>query len=473
MPIVKRSVHPRLLCREPLPETARAQDPLAAVSINSINGLILQLADVARHAHDMFEELQQESARLASRTKSVRTRIIAAKTNLDEYQAKTTINTDVAALAEAQFQSDDKVDQQIISRMSLPAPILEMYQNSMPPPPLNRMNPYRDDDKISLKFYTDPDFFFRKWVTEQQEMLKAAKAEKKEKRNKRHKRRDTTKAKHGIKGVAQKQYDARGAEFQQAPQSHQATAPTRPAAAPAPAGGPPSRPGGAPPPRPGGAPPPRPGGAPPPRPGGAPPPAPPTSMPPVPPSGAPPPPPSGGPPPPPQGAPAVPPPPPSATAKPNFSAPPPPPPGGGVPAPPPPPSATFDLEAAGYSPPPPPPMPSGMPPPAAPPMPPSGAPAPPPIPSVAAPPPPPPPMPTSSGTGGMSSGNSLLDQIRQARKGDLKKVEAPDVARERAPTVGNDIQAIMQRRMDMGIGARDDSDDDDDDEEDWDDSDDE
>lgn len=37
-------------------------------------------------------------------------------------------------------------------------------------------------DKISLKFYTDPDFFFRKWVTEQQEMLKAAKAEKKEKR---------------------------------------------------------------------------------------------------------------------------------------------------------------------------------------------------------------------------------------------------------------------------------------------------
>jgi hypothetical protein len=37
-------------------------------------------------------------------------------------------------------------------------------------------------DKISLKFYTDPDFFFRKWVTEQQEMLKAAKADKKEKR---------------------------------------------------------------------------------------------------------------------------------------------------------------------------------------------------------------------------------------------------------------------------------------------------
>jgi hypothetical protein len=35
MPIVKRSVHPRLLCREPLPPGT--VDDLEAVSINSIN----------------------------------------------------------------------------------------------------------------------------------------------------------------------------------------------------------------------------------------------------------------------------------------------------------------------------------------------------------------------------------------------------------------------------------------------------
>ena len=65
------------------------------------------------------------------------------------------------------------VDSQIISRMSLPGPVLERYMACNPPPPLNSMNQFREDDKVSLTFYTDPDFFFRKWVAEQQEMVSA------------------------------------------------------------------------------------------------------------------------------------------------------------------------------------------------------------------------------------------------------------------------------------------------------------
>lgn len=113
----------------------------------------MQLADVARHAHDMFEELQQESARLAARTKvqsNLQTLVSLfdrslprpitvganpyhrGKDQLDRVPERQcviscihsapvwtidflllasaeSINTDVAALAEAQFQSDDKV----------------------------------------------------------------------------------------------------------------------------------------------------------------------------------------------------------------------------------------------------------------------------------------------------------------------------------------------------------------------------
>lgn len=37
------------------------------------------------------------------------------------------------------------------------------------PPPLDKLNCYRDDGKDGLKFYTDPNYFFELW---RQEMLK-------------------------------------------------------------------------------------------------------------------------------------------------------------------------------------------------------------------------------------------------------------------------------------------------------------
>ena len=37
------------------------------------------------------------------------------------------------------------------------------------PPPLEKLNSYRDDGKDGLKFYTDPNYFFELW---RQEMLK-------------------------------------------------------------------------------------------------------------------------------------------------------------------------------------------------------------------------------------------------------------------------------------------------------------
>lgn len=65
---------------------------------------------------------------------------------------------------DAGFKREDPVDQQIISRISLPAPILTSYRSCSPPPALNKLNPYRDDGKICLLFYTDPNQFFRLWL---------------------------------------------------------------------------------------------------------------------------------------------------------------------------------------------------------------------------------------------------------------------------------------------------------------------
>jgi len=62
-----------------------------------------------------------------------------------------------------QYKRKDPMDSQIISNMSLPGPLHATYSSCDAPPALNEFNPMRPDGKISLKFYSDPDYFFRLW----------------------------------------------------------------------------------------------------------------------------------------------------------------------------------------------------------------------------------------------------------------------------------------------------------------------
>ena len=318
----------------------------------------------------------------------------------------------------AAYRRSHKVDQQIISRMSLPGPVLETYHRCDPPPALNELNTYRDDDKISLKFYTDPDYFFRLWVEDMTQRTAEVQQKKKKKKKNRGKRRQPADKKQ-VARVQKKEYSAMGAEFAEPVPAPAVPAPAAPApatsAAPAPAVTESiymnvKRPTGAPPP-----PPSKPAGAPPPppsKPAGAPPPPPPVGAAPPVPSGAP-------PPPPPVAHPAMPPPPPPATSHPVGMPPPPPMPAPAFGAPPPPalPSAPKPALTPKTAQPPPPP--------------------PPPVASPAPPPPPPPPA-TSLNVGGT---NDLLQAIRSKQ---LRKV-----TRERVNTASRDegVAAILMRRV--------------------------
>lgn len=51
----------------------------------------------------------------------------------------------------------------------MPTAMRETYNSCDKPPPLDKLNCYRDDGKDGLKFYTDPTYFFELW---KQEMLK-------------------------------------------------------------------------------------------------------------------------------------------------------------------------------------------------------------------------------------------------------------------------------------------------------------
>ena len=48
----------------------------------------------------------------------------------------------------------------------MPTAMLETYKSCDRPPPLDKLNCYRDDGKDGLKFYTDPNYFFELWREE-------------------------------------------------------------------------------------------------------------------------------------------------------------------------------------------------------------------------------------------------------------------------------------------------------------------
>lgn len=80
------------------------------------------------------------------------------------------------------YRRKDVSDQQIMTRTSVPRAVLETYHSCDAPPALNEMNPYRDDGKISLKFYTDPDYFFRLWCEEMRAQTEQQKNKKRKKK---------------------------------------------------------------------------------------------------------------------------------------------------------------------------------------------------------------------------------------------------------------------------------------------------
>ena len=69
------------------------------------------------------------------------------------------------------FKSIRQEDQKVLSRHTLPTSVEDTYQSCDNPPTLNKFTVYRDDEKEGLKFYTDPDYFYRLWVQDQNQQL--------------------------------------------------------------------------------------------------------------------------------------------------------------------------------------------------------------------------------------------------------------------------------------------------------------
>ncbi|MBN3303423.1 WASF3 protein, partial [Amia calva] len=177
MPLVKRSIEPRHLCRGALPEGVTSE--LECVTNSTLAAIIKQLGSLSRHAEDIFGELFNEANSFYMRMNNLQERVdlLAVKvTQLDSTVEEVSLQDINMRKA---FKSSTIQDQQVVSRNSIPNPVMEMYQRCDKPPPLNILSPYRDDKKDGLKFYTDPSYFFNLW---KEKMLQATEDKRKEKR---------------------------------------------------------------------------------------------------------------------------------------------------------------------------------------------------------------------------------------------------------------------------------------------------
>ncbi|NXI83597.1 WASF3 protein, partial [Rhipidura dahli] len=183
MPLVKRNIEPRHLCRGALPDGVTSE--LECVTNSTLAAIIKQLGSLSRHAEDIFGELFNEANSFYMRMNSLQERVdllVIKVTQLDSTVEEVSLQDINMRKA---FKSSTVQNQQVVSRNSIPNPVMEMYQRCDKPPPLNILTPYRDDKKDGLKFYTDPSYFFNLW---KEKMLQATEDKRKEKRRQKEQR---------------------------------------------------------------------------------------------------------------------------------------------------------------------------------------------------------------------------------------------------------------------------------------------
>ncbi|XP_046746470.1 wiskott-Aldrich syndrome protein family member 3 isoform X1 [Diprion similis] len=169
MPLPKRLVEPVHVARGTIPDDFPLPSELEAATNGTLANTVRQLSSLSKHAEDLFGELAREAHGLFDRANSLQARIdrLAVKvTQLDSNVEEVSLQDIHMRKA---FKSSVVFDQQVVSRDTMPTVMTETYQQCDKPPPLDKLNIYREDGKDGLKFYTDPNYFFVLW---RQEILK-------------------------------------------------------------------------------------------------------------------------------------------------------------------------------------------------------------------------------------------------------------------------------------------------------------
>ncbi|KAL2080419.1 hypothetical protein ACEWY4_024212 [Coilia grayii] len=185
MPLVTRNIEPRHLCRQSLPNSIKSE--LECVTNITLANIIRQLGSLSKYAEDVFGELFVQASTFAERVSTLGERVDRLQVKVTQLDPKEEEVSLQAITTRKAFRSSLNQDQQLFIRLSLPVPVQDTYLVCDKPPPLNKLSVYREDGKEALKFYTDPSYFFDLW---KEQMLQDTKDIMKEKRKHRREKKD-------------------------------------------------------------------------------------------------------------------------------------------------------------------------------------------------------------------------------------------------------------------------------------------
>ncbi|XP_076024964.1 actin-binding protein WASF3-like [Genypterus blacodes] len=184
MPLVKRNIEPRHLCHTAVPD--RIGSELECVTNNTLSAIIRQLSSLSKQAENVFGELFNEANTFYTRANCLQDRIdrLANKvTQLDSSVEEVSLQDINMRKA---FKGSVVQEQQVLSKISTPNSVAEMYNSSDKPPPLSTLTSYREDSTEAMKFYSDPSYFFDLW---KEKMLQDTEEKRKERRRQREQKR--------------------------------------------------------------------------------------------------------------------------------------------------------------------------------------------------------------------------------------------------------------------------------------------
>nr|XP_057903964.1 actin-binding protein WASF2-like [Doryrhamphus excisus] len=185
MPLVTRNIEPRHVCRQSIPTSIRSE--LECVTNNSLANIIRQLGSLSKNASDVFMALFEQAEDFATRVDSLGDRVDRLQVKVTQLDPKEEEVSLQAITTRKAFRSNLIQDQQLFTRPSLPMPVQDTYATCNPPPPLNLLSPYREDGREALNIYTNPSYFFDLW---KEKMLQDTKDIMKEKRKHRKEKKD-------------------------------------------------------------------------------------------------------------------------------------------------------------------------------------------------------------------------------------------------------------------------------------------
>ena len=141
MPFTKHIIEPINIAQCPLPPGE--PNELECLSNLTLANVIRQLSSLGQHAGRLFDELVRDAVKCQTRLQLLDSRMHTLKSKCGQLDIQ---NEEVSvddARTKKQFKSSVKLDQQVVSRRTMPDSIRLLYEQADPPPALDKLNPYR------------------------------------------------------------------------------------------------------------------------------------------------------------------------------------------------------------------------------------------------------------------------------------------------------------------------------------------